>query len=151
MVQAIHTAGLGYIMDVVYNHTTDTSVFNNIVPGYYYRTDDFGNYNNGSGLGNEVATDRPQVFKFAEDSMKYWITQYHVDGFRMDQMYLFGKTQLTQLTKDSAQARSRACHHWRTMGKRRVRSDRRSTSHRRQSGRSRSGGVERPLPQRHLL
>jgi pullulanase len=100
MVRAIHKAGLGYIMDVVYNHTADTSIFNNIVPGYYYRTDDFGNYNNGSGIGNEVATDRPQVFKFAEDSMKYWITQYHVDGFRMDQMYLFGKTQLTRLTKD---------------------------------------------------
>jgi pullulanase len=97
MVQSIHTAGMGVILDSVYNHVYDTSVFNNIVPGYYFRTDALGNYYNGSGQGNEVATDKPMVFKFAEDSMEYWMTEYHVDGFRLDEMFLFGKTQLKQV------------------------------------------------------
>jgi pullulanase len=100
MVHAIHTAGMGVILDAVYNHVFDTSVFNNIVPQYYFRTSRFGVYYNGSGQGNEVATEKPMVFKFAEDSMKYWMQQYHVDGFRMDEMFLFGKAQLAKLITD---------------------------------------------------
>ena len=100
MVMGIHNAGMGVILDSVYNHVYDTSVFNNIVPGYYFRTDPLGRYYNGSGQGNVVATDKPMVFKFVEDSMKYWLNEYHVDGFRLDEMYLFGKTQLKKLMTD---------------------------------------------------
>ena len=75
-------------MDVVYNHTyeTETSSFNLIVPGYFYRTDDYGKYTNGSGCGNEVASERPMVRKFIKDSVKYWANEYKVDGFRFDLM-----------------------------------------------------------------
>jgi len=100
MVEAIHNAGMGVILDAVYNHVYDTSIFNNIVPDYYFRTDALGNYYNGSGQGNEVATEKPMVLKFAEDSMKYWIEQYHVDGFRMDEMFLFGKSELKKVASD---------------------------------------------------
>jgi pullulanase len=92
MIQSLHSVGIGVIMDVVYNHTfaTRDSAFDSIVPHYYYRTDDYGNYSNGSGCGNEVATERPMVQKFVLDSLKYWVQEYHVDGFRFDLMALIG-------------------------------------------------------------
>ena len=90
LVQSLHRAGIGVILDVVYNHTfvVQTSDFDKLVPYYYYRTDDAGNYTNGSGVGNELATERPMVQKFVLDSVKYWTRQYHVDGFRFDLMAL---------------------------------------------------------------
>ncbi len=92
MVQSLHKAHIGVIMDVVYNHTfaVQGSAFNALVPGYYWRTDYAGNYWNGSGVGNEVASERPMVQKFIIDSLQYWVTQYHVDGFRFDLMALLG-------------------------------------------------------------
>ncbi|GAC1357053.1 MAG: hypothetical protein NVS4B11_13400 [Ktedonobacteraceae bacterium] len=92
LVQSLHKANIGVIMDVVYNHTFATldTDFNKIVPQYYYRTDYAGNYTNGSGVGNELATERPMVQKFMCDSLKYWMQQYHVDGFRFDLMALLG-------------------------------------------------------------
>ncbi len=92
MIQSLHEEGIGVIMDVVYNHTFgwDTSDFDKIVPRYYYRTDDAGNYTNGSGTGNELATERPMVQKFVLDSLVYWVREYHVDGFRFDLMALLG-------------------------------------------------------------
>ena len=92
LVQSMHKANLGVVMDVVYNHTFATldSDFNKIVPHYYYRTDYAGNYTNGSGVGNEIATERPMVQKFVLDSLKYWLQEYHVDGFRFDLMALLG-------------------------------------------------------------
>jgi len=92
MIQSLHSIGIGVIMDVVYNHTfsTQNSAFDIIVPHYYYRTDDYGNYSNGSGCGNEIATERPMVQKFVLDSLKYWVREYHVDGFRFDLMALLG-------------------------------------------------------------
>jgi pullulanase len=90
MIQSLHREHIGIIMDVVYNHTFTTHIsdFDKIVPQYYYRTDDAGNYTNGSGVGNELATERPMVQKFMRDSVKYWTTEYHIDGFRFDLMAL---------------------------------------------------------------
>ena len=88
MVQSMHDNDLRVIMDVVYNHTWNNSVFEPIVPGYYYRTDRFGIITNGSGCGNEVASERPMVRKFIVDSVKYWAKAYNIDGFRFDLMGL---------------------------------------------------------------
>jgi len=92
MIQSLHSAGIGVIMDVVYNHTFAIydSAFDLLVPHYYYRTDDYGHYSGGSGCGNEVASERPMVRKFVLDSLQYWMREYHVDGFRFDLMALLG-------------------------------------------------------------
>lgn len=87
MVLALHSRGIGVIMDVVFNHTyrRDDSNLQKIVPGYYYRSNETG-YTNGSGCGNEVASDRPMVQKLIVDSLIYWAKEYHIDGFRFDLM-----------------------------------------------------------------
>lgn len=87
MVLALHSRGIGVIMDVVFNHTyrRDDSNLQKIVPGYYYRSDETG-YTNGSGCGNEVASDRPMVQKLIVDSLIYWAKEFHIDGFRFDLM-----------------------------------------------------------------
>lgn len=87
MVLALHSRGIGVIMDVVFNHTyrRDDSNLQKIVPGYYYRSDETG-YTNGSGCGNEVTSDRPMVQKLIVDSLIYWAKEYHIDGFRFDLM-----------------------------------------------------------------
>lgn len=85
MVKALHDAGIGVVMDVVYNHTYNTNYcFEKLVPGYFYRPDG----SNGSGCGNDVASERPMVSKFITDSVKYWADEYHLDGFRFDLMGL---------------------------------------------------------------
>lgn len=102
LVQSLHKANIGVIMDVVYNHTFATldSDFNKIVPQYYYRTDYAGYYTNGSGVGNEIATERPMVQKFVRDSLKYWVQQYHIDGFRFDLMALLGVETMRLVAQD---------------------------------------------------
>jgi pullulanase len=102
MILALHRAGLGLVMDVVYNHTfvARGSDFDKIVPSYYYRTDDFGNYTNGSGVGNELATERLMVQKFVRDSLTYWAREYHVDGFRFDLMALLGVDTMRLVAQD---------------------------------------------------
>lgn len=89
MVQGIHQADIRLIMDVVYNHTgaSEDSNLNKIVPGYYYRTVK-GVLANGSGCGNETASERSMVRKMIVDSVTYWAREYHVDGFRFDLMGL---------------------------------------------------------------
>ncbi|MCH5160717.1 MAG: hypothetical protein J1G04_01685 [Clostridiales bacterium] len=88
MVMALHEAGIGVIMDVVYNHTyaTGGQAFHNTVPSYYHRTDASGNFTNGSGCGNETASERSMVRKYMVESLVYWATEYHIDGFRFDLM-----------------------------------------------------------------
>lgn len=88
MVQTLHQNGLRVVMDVVYNHTSATqeSVFNQLVPGYFYRHNSESSFSNASGCGNEIASERPMVRKFIVESVKYWATEYHVDGFRFDLM-----------------------------------------------------------------
>jgi pullulanase len=88
MVQALHKAGIRVILDVVYNHTYDIdhSNFQRTYPDYYYRKNADGTYSNGSGCGNETASDKPMMRKFMMESVKYWINEYHIDGFRFDLM-----------------------------------------------------------------
>ena len=87
MVQALHKAGIAIILDVVYNHPYDIdhSNFQRTYPDYYYRKVD-GKYSNGSGCGNETASDQPMMRKFMIESVKHWINEYHIDGFRFDLM-----------------------------------------------------------------
>ena len=89
MVMALHNAGIRVVMDVVYNHTSKTadSYFNLTVPGYYYRMSN-GSFLNGSGCGNETASERAMYRKYMIDSVKYWMQEYHIDGFRFDLMGL---------------------------------------------------------------
>lgn len=102
LVQSLHTAGIGVIMDVVYNHTysVEKGPFEPIVPGYYYRTDEQGKLTNGSGVGNELATERPMVRKYIKDSLRYWAEEYHIDGFRFDLMALIDTPTVEQLTRE---------------------------------------------------
>lgn len=88
LVMALHQAGIGVIMDVVYNHTgyTRRSWFNQTVPGYFYRQTPTGAFSNASGCGNEVASERAMVRKFIIDSLLYWAREFHLDGFRFDLM-----------------------------------------------------------------
>ena len=89
MVQALHDNNLAIVMDVVYNHTYDANAnLNKIVPYYYYRYLPNGENSNGSGCGNETASDRKMFRKFMVDSVVYWATEYHIDGFRFDLMGL---------------------------------------------------------------
>jgi pullulanase len=99
MVQALHDAGIRVVMDVVYNHTFKTGAgpFDSIVPGYYYRTTETGALSNGSGCGNEVASERPMVRKYIIDSCKYWVREYNVDGFRFDLMGLIDTPTMQEL------------------------------------------------------
>ncbi len=88
MVKAFHDAGIRIIMDVVYNHTglTADSYLEQIVPDYYYRKHEDGSFSNASGCGNETASERAMVRKFIVESVKYWVEDYHIDGFRFDLM-----------------------------------------------------------------
>ena len=88
MVQALHKAGIAVILDVVYNHTYDIdgSNFQRTFPDYYYRKNGDGTYSNGSGCGNETASEKPMMRRFMIESVKYWATEYHIDGFRFDLM-----------------------------------------------------------------
>jgi len=91
LVQSLHQAGIGVILDVVYNHTSfnTLSYFNQTVPGYYYRQKADGSFSNASGCGNELATERAMVRKYILDSLYYWVTEFHIDGFRFDLMGIF--------------------------------------------------------------
>ncbi len=88
MVQALHQAGIRVILDVVYNHTYDIghSNFQRTYPDYFYRKTTDGKYSNGSGCGNETASEKPMMRQFMLESVKYWIDEYHIDGFRFDLM-----------------------------------------------------------------
>ena len=89
MVQALHENGLAVVMDVVYNHTySQDSNLNRIVPYYYYRYTAAGDSSNGSGCGNETASERRMFRKYMVDSVTYWQQEYHIDGFRFDLMAL---------------------------------------------------------------
>ena len=90
MVMELHKAGIRVVMDVVYNHTgaTADSHLNFAVPDYYYRQNDDGGFSNGSGCGNETASERSMVRKMMVDSLVYWAEEYHIDGFRFDLMAL---------------------------------------------------------------
>jgi len=99
-IMGMHKAGLRVNMDVVYNHVSNANTFsqNLIVPGYFFRRDNNGNLTSGSGCGNDVATERPMVRKFIVDSVKYWTTEYNMDGYRFDLMGLMDIETINEIT-----------------------------------------------------
>ena len=105
MIQGLHKAGISVIMDVVYNHVYDCEnfCFNRIVPQYFSRTRN-GHYSNGSGCGNDTASERSMVHKYIVDSVKYWADEYHIDGFRFDLVGLIDVDTINELVA-SVQAR----------------------------------------------
>lgn len=90
MIKSFHDRGIGVIMDVVYNHTFKTldSNLNTLAPKYYHRTNPDNNFSNGSGCGNELASEKPFVRKLIIDSLVHWVKEYKIDGFRFDLMAL---------------------------------------------------------------
>lgn len=88
MVQALHKAGIRVILDVVYNHTFDIndSNFQKTYPDYFFRKNAEGKYSDGSGCGNETASDKELMREFMKESVAYWVNEYHIDGFRFDLM-----------------------------------------------------------------
>ena len=91
LVQSLHAQGIGVIMDVVYNHTglIFESYFNQTVPGYYYRQRRNGTFSDASGCGTEIASERTMVQQFMINSLKFWVQEYHLDGFRFDLMGVY--------------------------------------------------------------
>ncbi|MDD5933893.1 MAG: type I pullulanase [bacterium] len=102
MMTALHNNGINVNMDVVYNHTgsTEGSSFTTLVPYYYYRTSRSGEYSNGSGCGNEVASERFMVNKFIRESCKFWVEEYGISGFRFDLMGLLDNQTMIDVYKD---------------------------------------------------
>jgi len=102
MVQSLHENGIRVVMDVVFNHTFSTgdSPFDILVPKYYYRTNSVGRYTNGSGCGNETASEKPMMRKFIVDSVKFWATEYKIDGFRFDLMALHDVDTMKEVEKE---------------------------------------------------
>lgn len=98
MIQALHNAGIGVIMDVVYNHTyTSDSWFQRTVPNYYYRMNNDGTFSNGSGCSNDTASEHLMFRKYMIDSVTYWASEYHIDGFRFDLMGLHDVTTMNSI------------------------------------------------------
>jgi pullulanase len=88
MVMALHKAGMRVVLDVVYNHTTNAAVtgFERTMPGYFYRMREDGSFADGSGCGNETASERPMMRKLMVESLEHWMKEYHIDGYRFDLM-----------------------------------------------------------------
>lgn len=101
LVQALHREGIGVVMDVVYNHTSRTvdSNFDIAFPKYYYRVDGSGKYSNGSGCGNELASERVMVRKYIIDSVIWWAKEYKIDGFRFDLMGVLDIETMNEVTR----------------------------------------------------
>ena len=111
MVQALHKAGIRVILDVVYNHTFNTaeSNFERTVPGYFYRQKEDGTLANGSGCGNETASERPMMRKFMIESVLYWMEEYHIDGFRFDLMGVHDIETMNEIRKAVDEVDSTVC------------------------------------------
>lgn len=111
MVQSLHQAGIRVIMDVVYNHTYNTaeSNFELTVPGYFYRQKEDGSLANGSGCGNETASERPMMRKFMIESVLYWMKEYHIDGFRFDLMGVHDIETMNEIRKAVSEVDPSVC------------------------------------------
>ena len=99
MIQALHKAGIRVIMDVVYNHTYDANgcALGRVVPKYFYRLNEDGSFANGSGCGNETASDHEMMRRFMVESVCYWAREYHIDGFRFDLMGIHDQETMRQI------------------------------------------------------
>lgn len=102
MIKALHEAGIGVIMDVVYNHTAgnDDSNFELTAPGYYHRHWDDGRYSDASACGNETASERKQMSDYIVNSVKYWADEYHIDGFRFDLMAIHDTETMNRVAEE---------------------------------------------------
>jgi len=101
MIQALHNAGIGVIMDVVYNHTYSIDgSFNYSVPEYYYRLDSDGSYSQQSGCGNDTASERAMYRKYMRDMLRYWTEEYHLDGYRFDLMGVHDGETMNMIRED---------------------------------------------------
>lgn len=100
MVMALHKAKIRLVMDVVYNHTSSTDIFDQLVPGYYYRNWPDGKRSDASACGNEFASDRIMARQFILESLKYWVKEYHVDGFRFDLMGIHDIETMNLISKE---------------------------------------------------
>ena len=100
MVQSLHQAGMRVILDVVYNHTTNTvnTGFERTMPGYFYRLKEDGTFCNGSGCGNDMASEQPMFRKFMIESLEWWMREYHIDGFRFDLMAIHDIETMNQIS-----------------------------------------------------
>lgn len=101
MIQTLHQNGISVVLDVVYNHVLDAEqfCFNKIVPGYFCRKNKKGEYSNGSGCGNDVASERAMVKKYIVDSVCHWADEYHIDGFRFDLAGLIDTETINELVE----------------------------------------------------
>ncbi|MEH7304388.1 type I pullulanase [Neobacillus drentensis] len=101
LIDQVHSLGLRVIMDVVYNHVyvRETSSFEKVVPGYYFRHNEIGLPSNGTGVGNDIASERKMVRKFIVDSIQYWLEEYHIDGFRFDLMGILDVETMEEVRK----------------------------------------------------
>ena len=101
MVQALHAAGFRVILDVVYNHTTNASTtgFERTMPGYFFRMREDGTFFNGSGCGNETASEREMFRKYMIESLEWWMKEYHIDGFRFDLMAIHDIETMNQISE----------------------------------------------------
>ena len=101
MIQTLHQNGISVVLDVVYNHVLDAEqfCFNKIVPGYFCRRNKKGEYSNGSGCGNDVASERTMVKKYIVDSVCHWADEYHIDGFRFDLVGLIDTETINELVE----------------------------------------------------
>lgn len=101
MVQAMHNNGISVVMDVVYNHVYNAAefCFNKIVPQYFSRVDENGKYSNGSGCGNDTASERSMVKKYIVESVLYWTEEYHIDGFRFDLVGLIDTETINEIVE----------------------------------------------------
>ncbi len=102
LVKALHDNGIGVILDVVYNHTyfAKESVFNQTIPGYFYRQKKDGTFSNASGCGNEIASERAMVRKYILDSLLYWANEFHIDGFRFDLMGILDQETMKSIREE---------------------------------------------------
>ncbi|MGG5462200.1 type I pullulanase [Clostridium sp. B9] len=99
MVKKLHDRKIRVVLDMVYNHMYETGNMDSIVPGYYFRSDKWGKYTNGSGCGNEMASEKPMVRKFIVDSIIHWIKDYHIDGLRFDLMELIDLDTMKEIVR----------------------------------------------------
>ena len=108
MVRALHKNNIGVVFDAVYNHTAaigagPMSIFDKVVPHYYYRIDRNGQYAKATGCGNEFASEKPMARKFILDSVKYWMLEYHIDGFRFDLMGIEDRDTMLEVYREARQ------------------------------------------------
>lgn len=102
MVMAFHKQGIKVVFDAVYNHTgiTEASNFNQLVPGYYYRHKEDGSFSDATACGNETASEKPMMRKFMIESLKYWVQEFHIDGFRFDLMGVHDIETMNMISKE---------------------------------------------------